>query len=105
MKSANVQTFLVVLTSKLTDYDRQQCKRESKRGIPNMFRLGLLFAAKERVANDVSKILDRDDNEAMEVLKTSLRLRFNSNFAPATTIIRQIEKWQNGRKFPSLKSA
>ena len=93
MNAPTVDTFLMVLTSKLTQYDRAECIREAKRGRCNIYRLGLLFEAQDKVREDCSAMLARSDSVACEVLRASLRSRFTPRFAPASWVERQIDNW------------
>jgi hypothetical protein len=103
LPSATVEMFLHVLTSKLTQQDKKETDQELKRtGRSNIYRLGLLFQAQEKVEKDVSEYLKRDDPEAMEALKTSLQKNFNSNFPPLKNMLKQIDAWTTRGKKPSL---
>lgn len=98
-----VQTFLMVLTSKLTQQDEKDMARETKRGgRGNIYRLGLLFEAQEKVEKDVAKVLDRSDPEAMFELKRSLTTRFIPDFPPIRNVVRQIDSWVNDARHPSI---
>lgn len=92
-QSPTVETFLMVLTSKLTQYDSAQCARESKRGRPNIYRLGLLFEAQDRVRKDCEDCLGSNDPDSLERFRQSLRTRFTVPFAPATWVERQLDNW------------
>jgi hypothetical protein len=103
LPSATVEMFLLALGSKLTQQDAKEMKREQARGGPgNIYRLGLLLEAKEKVEHAVSQYLKRDDPEAMEVLKAALQKNFNSNFPPLKNILKQIDNWLTKKKKPSL---
>jgi len=103
LPSATVEMFLLALGSKLTQQDAKEMKQEQARGRPgNIYRLGLLFEAKEKVGNAVSQYLKRDDPEAMEALKAALQRNFNSNFPPLKNILKQIDNWLTKKKKPSL---
>ena len=103
LPNATVAMFLQVLNSKLTQQDVKETKRETARGgRGNIYRLGLLFEASEKVAKDVEDYLDRDDEEAMEALKASLKKRFNPGFPPLNNMLKQIDNWLTKKKKPSL---
>jgi hypothetical protein len=103
LPNATVETFLLALGSKLTQQDAKETKQEQARGgRGNIYRLGLLLEAKEKVENAVSQYLKRDDEEAMEALKVALQKNFNSNFPPLKNILRQIDNWLTKKKKPSL---
>lgn len=103
LPSATVEMFLLALGSKLTQQDAKEMKQEQARGgRGNIYRLGLLLEAKEKVENAVSQYLKRDDPEAMEALKVALQRNFNSNFPPLKNILKQIDNWLTKKKKPSL---
>lgn len=103
LPSATVEMFLHVLVSKLTQQDVKDTKREMAHGgRGNIYRLGLLLEAKEKVEREVSHFLNRDDPEAMEALKTALQRNFNSNFPPLNNVLRQIDLWLTKKKKPTL---
>ena len=94
-----IRTFLMALTSKLTIYDQRLEKRE-----PNIYRLGHWFGAVEKVEQDVSGLLDRDDPEAMEVLRRSLTRRFNLGWMPPVRrLIKEIDGWLQNGVTPKLR--
>jgi uncharacterized protein (DUF2336 family) len=102
MTRATVECFLMVLTSKLTQYDARETAREIKRGGGNIYRLGLLFKALERVRSGVSQYLDRDDREAMQALRAAMLAHFTPGFSPVRNIEKQIDKWLIQGNPPSL---
>lgn len=103
LPTATVEMFLEVLSSKLVQQDKKETLQEMKRGgRGNIYRLGLLLEAAEKVKDDVSQYLKRDDPEAMEALKSSLQRRFNSNFPPLKGMLKQIEAWTTRGKKPTL---
>jgi hypothetical protein len=103
LPNATVEMFLRVLVSKLTQQDKKETLQELKRnGRSNIYRLGLLLEASQKVEAEVSEYLKRDDPEAMEALKKSLQKNFNSNFPPLKSMLKQIEAWTTRGKKPSL---
>jgi hypothetical protein len=77
--------------------------RETKRGgRGNIYRLGLLFQAQEKVEKDVANVLERSDPEAMNQLKQSLSVRFIPDFPPVRNVLRQIDSWLNEGRHPSI---
>ncbi len=103
LPNGTVKMFLHVLTSKLTQYDAKETKREQTRGGQgNLYRLGHLLEAANKVEEDVKDYLDKDDEEAMEALRASLKKRFTPNFPPINTVLRQIDNWLTKKKKPSL---
>jgi hypothetical protein len=103
LPSATVEMFLLTLGSKLTQQDAKEMKQEQARGgSGNIYRLGLLLEAQERVEKAVTQYLKRDDPEAMEALKAALQKNFTSNFPPLKNILKQIDNWLTKKKKPSL---
>jgi hypothetical protein len=103
LPNATVEMFILALSSKVTQQDEKEIKREQAHGgRGNIYRLGLLLEAVNKVENDVSEYLKRDDPEAMEALKASLSKRFTSNFPPLNNILKQINNWLTKKKKPSL---
>lgn len=97
-----VNTFLLVLTSKLTQYDMAQTAREMKHGRGNIYRLGILFETQDKVRKDVSTVLEHSDAAAMRQLKESLGKRFASDFSPVRNVVKQIDSWLNDGRRPSI---
>jgi hypothetical protein len=95
--NAQVSTFLIILSSYLTQQDQKEEKKH-----PNLYRLGLFLQAKEKVEADVRPYLKRDDAEAMAALKKSLQRNFNPGFPPLNKILKQINEWEVNQKAPKL---
>lgn len=93
MTRATVDCFLTLLASKLTQYDARETAREMKRGGGNIYRLGLLFEALERVRAGVAQYLQRDDREAMQALRAAVLSHFTPGFSPVRNVEKQIDKW------------
>lgn len=74
-------------------YDKQQSEKEAKRqhGVVNMYRLGLLLQATERIESDTKTFGHRDDREAMIALRSSVLKHFLSDFPPAKKIVKMID--------------
>jgi hypothetical protein len=103
LPNATVEMFLQVLTSKLTQYDQKEIKREQAHGgNGNIYRLGLMFEASEKVERDVAQYLKRDDAEALGVMKASLQKHFHATYPPIANVLRQIDNWLTKKKKPSL---
>lgn len=103
LPNGTVAMFLMALTSKLTQHDAKLMKRETARGGDgNIYRLGHLLEAAHKVEEDVKDYLNKDDEEAMEVLRASLKKRFTPNFPPINIVLRQIDNWLTKKKKPSL---
>jgi len=99
---ATVEAFLMVASSKLTQYD---AKLQAKR--PNMYRLGHYLEALDKVRGDVRPFLKRDDPEALDALRKALLTRFTSSggkasLPPINAVLRQISDYLDSGKMPSL---
>jgi Ni/Co efflux regulator RcnB len=94
---AKVKTFLAIMSSYVTQQDQKEEKKN-----PNIYRLGLFLEALQRAEDKLHNYMDRDDEEAMQVLKAALSKAFNSNFPPLKKILKQIDEWQMGQKLPKL---
>lgn len=97
-----VRTFIAVLSSKLTQHDKAMCARESKRGRPNFYRLGLLFEAVDKVEQACAASLDKCDPQALESLRGAMRSNFNVPFGPVTWTEKQIDNWLREGKLPRI---
>ena len=103
LPNATVEMFLQVLTSKLTQQDQKEIKREQAHGgRGNIYRLGLMFEASEKVEHDVAQYLKRDDEEALGAMKASLQKHFHATYPPIANVLRQIDNWLLKKKKPSL---
>ena len=100
LRDATVRSFMLVLTGKLTKYDVQVSRREMKRGIANIYRLGHLLEAAEKVEADMKRYMDRDDPKAMNALRKSLAKRFTEGFPPIKAVLKTIDAWETGGKIP-----
>lgn len=87
------KNYLIILTSKLTDYDRKEIARERRRGgLGNHNRLGLLMEAANHVSSDLAGIADDDGSpEAIGRLRHALRRRFDPEFPPIKSLIKLID--------------
>ncbi len=96
--AGTVKVFQMILVSKLTQYDQ---RLEVKQ--PNIYRLGHLLKAANEVEDDLRGFEDRDDNDAMALLKKSLQKRFTPHFPPVDAVLKQIDAWVTSKKFPKLR--
>lgn len=95
--------FLIILTHKLTQYEQRQEAMEVKRGgRVNIYRLGHLLGALEKVREDVADVLDADDTASLNRLVRSIETRF-TEFSPATATVKKIRAYQESGKLPALK--
>jgi hypothetical protein len=101
--NGKVGTFLTILSSHLTQYDKKQIAGETKRGgRGNIHRLSLLLGALGKVRDDVKDVEGSDSSEAMEKLKWSLSKRFNDGFPPVTKLVKQIDAFVSSGKLPKI---
>lgn len=102
-KNGQVSTFLTILSSHLTQYDRAELAREEKRGgRGNLYRLGHLLGALGEVRKDVSSVTDSAAPEALAKLKASLGKRFNQGFPPVNKLLKQIDAFLTNGRMPMV---
>lgn len=98
-----IENWLFVLRSKLTQYDMATSKREAARGRVNIYRLGHLLGAATKVQEDLTKMLNRDDPEALRRLRASIQKRFIvSDMPPAKNVLKQLDAYEQTGKHPSI---
>lgn len=97
--SATVRTFLAILGSRITQYDK---KLEAKQ--PNLYRLGLLLEAKHKAEDLVRKHLDDSTPEALEALKAALKKKFQPDFPPVKAVVKMVDEFLQNGKMPRLAS-
>jgi hypothetical protein len=103
MKTATVESFLALLTSKLTQYDNRCISREIKTGgMWNHYRLSIFIGAQEKVKEDCKDILNKEDKESLNKLKEAMGKRFEVGFSPVNNVNKQIDKWINEGKYPNI---
>lgn len=102
LPNGTVQTFLMVLRSKITQYDKRVSAIEAKKGRVNIYRLSLLLRAAEQVEADMKRLLNKDDPESLEKMKASLEDHFVPNFPPVKATINQIDGFLQSGKKPTL---
>ncbi len=101
--SGTVATFLMVLKSKLTQYDKRLGDSEAKKGRVNIYRLGHYLQAANDVEAAVKGLEQKDDAEALGALKKAMAKSFAADMPPVKATIKQIDAWLSGGKKPSLK--
>lgn len=94
-----VEAFLFMLTSRLTQYDMRLSMKDG-----NIYRLGLLFAALEKVRKDVQDVAKSQEPQALEKLKQSLNTRFKT-LKPVDRTIRDIDAFLATGKTPRFPIA
>lgn len=102
-----VDMFLTVLTSKLTQYDQTLDRKQ-----PNIYRLGLLLAAAQRVRDRMLPVtLSHGDPVAINALIAALTAEFTVEYdrdgkmhalPPIKNIFKQIVAYRNTGKRPTL---
>lgn len=104
ISSGTVETFLMVLRSKLTQYDKRLGSGESKRGgMPNIYRLGHYLKAAQDVEDAVSSIKTKDDPESLQSLKRAITQSFGASMSPVKATLKQIDDYIASGKKPTLK--
>jgi hypothetical protein len=83
--------YLVVLTHEIAKYDRAAAGREAKRGNVNIYRLGLLLQAVQRVEADISSRLDATTPEAIADFRMALYRYFEKDAPWVKKVVKQIE--------------
>lgn len=97
------EAFLAVLTSKITQYDALLSARERKRGLANIYRLGLLLAAVDRVRGDLLvEDLHLDTREALMRFRQAVLEHMEPEFPPVKATLRQVDEFLLRGKAPSL---
>lgn len=99
----SVNSFLHILLAHLTQYDM---KLSAKDG--NIYRLGHLLGAANKVAKDMEGKLESSSPEDLEALKAAMGQRFTEGFRPVEKTIKAIDAFlTNGTapKYPIPKGA
>lgn len=85
-----VAKYLEVLSHELVRHDVQTSAREAKRGRPNIYRLGLLMEALQRVRGDVGNwTSDSDADKA--IFRMAMYQYFERDFPPVKKVVKQLE--------------
>ena len=87
-----VAKYLDVLSHELVRYDMATSAREAKRpgGRVNIYRMGLLMQAMQRVRDDVgNRTSDSDADKAY--FRASMYTRFEKDFSPVKKVVKQLE--------------
>ena len=85
-----VAKYLEVLSHELVRYDVQTSTREAKRGRVNIYRLGLLLAALQRVRGVVgSRTSDSEADKAG--FRMAMYQHFERDFPPVKKVVKQLE--------------
>ena len=92
MTGCTVAKYLEVLSHELVRYDVQTSAREAKRphGRVNIYRLGLLMGALQRVRGNVAN--RTSDSEADKAgFRMALYQHFERDFPPVKKVVKQLE--------------
>lgn len=101
--SAAVWSWLEVLKSKLTQYDRRLSMAERKRRIPeNIYRLSHYLGAAQEIEKECKKYLQRDDAEALAKFERSMLSHFSPTMPPVKNVQKQLAKYKGAGTMPSL---
>lgn len=90
MSECTVAKYLEVLSHELVRYDMATSKREATRGRVNVYRLGLLMQALQRVREEVGgKLSGSSENRAD--FRMALYAHFERDFPPVKKVVKQLE--------------
>ena len=85
-----VAKYLEVLSHELVRYDVATSAREAKRGRVNIYRLGHLMGALQRVREEVGN--RTSDSEADKAgFRMAMYSHFEKDFAPVKKVVKQLE--------------
>ena len=95
---ANVAMFLILLTSKVTQYD----KRAQKSRFYNIYALGQYLEVIDKIDKKVSSIKTSDDADDLKKLKRIIGDSFTSDFSPANFVMKSIDKYLATGAIPKI---
>lgn len=85
-----VAKYLEVLSHELVRYDMTTSAREAKRGRENIYRMGHLLEALQRVRADVGN--QTSDSEADKAaFRMAMYQHFERDFSPVKKVVKQLE--------------
>lgn len=96
--AASVRVFLMILSHKIIAYDKRMQRKQY-----NIYRLGLLLDATNKVDTRCTKIMDNADEESMKKLKKAIGHEFESDFPPAKAVLKKIDRYLKDGKPPTLR--
>lgn len=99
----SVAKFLVVLGSKLTQYDVRLSAMERKRGRVNIYRLGHYMGALQKVRDDVASFETESSPEAIGKFMTAVGDYFDVLMPPVKNMMDQADAWTSKGIPPRLK--
>lgn len=90
MSDCTVAKYLEVLSHELVRYDVSTSARESKRGRPNIYRLGLLMQALQKVRAEVGS---RTSDSAADktIFLYAMYAYFERDFPPVKKVVKQLD--------------
>ncbi len=107
-----VGNFFLLLSSKLTQYDVAESKREAKRGRSNIYRLGHLLGASQKAEAVVLAHHEPTDAMTPEIAKlfvgalaknfTYNRIKEEFDLSPVRNVVKQLDAYLSHGKNPSL---
>ena len=102
-KNGTVGTFLVILSSHLTQYDQKLMAGETKRGgLGNIYRLGHYLDRLGKISDAVKAEEDSAAPEALAKLKAAILKQFFPDLPPVKKLIKQIDDFLTKGKLPSV---
>lgn len=96
--SGTVDTFLTVLKSKLTQYDKSA---SSRRGY-NPHAMALYLEAAQDVESDVAHVKYKDDADSIKLFIRSVMKHFDPVFPPIKNVLSQAQAFVSSGTLPRL---
>ena len=102
-----VRGFITILNANLTQYDMAQSAREAKgRGSVNVYRLGHLLGASQKLEDRLKSILDSSSTEDLRTLRSALVGKaFLADFPPSKKTVKAIDKYLADGKPPAYPTS
>ena len=101
---ANIDFWLVYLEHKLVRQDMAETKREAKMsGRSNIYRLGHLLGALEKVRSKVKMLGAREDKESIEKFRSAMNKHFIDTSPPIKAVNKAIDKFLTTGKRPLIR--
>jgi hypothetical protein len=86
-----VAKYLDVLSHELVRYDMRESAREAKRRIsPNIYRLGHLMGALQKVRDEVGNRTSSSDADKAD-FRMAMYQHFEGDFSPVKKVVKQLE--------------
>lgn len=90
MSACTVAKYLEVLSHELVRYDMLTSAREAKRGHVNIYRLGHLMGALQRVREDVGTHTSDSSGDKAD-FRLAMYEHFEHGFPPVKKVVKQLE--------------